>query len=36
MRAEYRIVDKVTVRDQPIRLGATVVATAGRPGLQVA
>lgn len=36
MRAEYRIVDKVTEPNQPIRPGATVIATAGRPGLRVA
>lgn len=35
-RAEYKILDKVTVPNQPIRLGATVIATSGKPGLQVA
>lgn len=36
MRAEYRIVDKVSVRDQALRTGATVIATAGKPGLEIA
>lgn len=35
MRAEYRIVDKVTEAGQPIRHGASIVATAGQPGLRV-
>ncbi len=35
MRAEYKIIDKVTVPNQPIRPGATVIATAGKPGLDV-
>lgn len=33
MEAQYKILDKVTVPDQPIRLGATVVVEAGRPGI---
>lgn len=36
MRAEYKIVDQVTVPNHPIRPGATVIAIAGKPGLQVA
>ncbi|MSP20808.1 MAG: hypothetical protein EXQ93_04665 [Alphaproteobacteria bacterium] len=36
MRAEYKIVDKVSAPNQLIRLGATVIATSGKPGLQVA
>jgi alkaline phosphatase D len=34
MRADFRILDKVTVRDQPIRTGGSVVVEAGRAGSQ--
>ncbi len=36
MRGEFKIVDKVTVPNQPIRTDKVVIATAGKPGLQVA
>jgi alkaline phosphatase D len=36
MRAEHKIVERVTVPNQPIRLGATAVVVAGKPGIQMA
>ena len=36
MRGEFKILDKVTVPNQPIRTDKVVIATAGKPGLQVA
>jgi alkaline phosphatase D len=36
MRAEYKIVAKVTEPNQSIRIGATAIATAGKPGLRMA
>ncbi len=36
MRAEYKIVDRVTIPNQPIRLGATAVVVAGKPGISMA
>jgi alkaline phosphatase D len=32
MRADFRILDKVTVRDLPVRTGGSLVVEAGRPG----
>ena len=32
MRAEFKVLDKVTVPDQPVRVGGTLVVNAGRPG----
>ena len=32
MRADFRIFDRVTVRDQPARVGASLAVEAGRPG----
>jgi len=34
MRAEFKVIDKVTVRDLPARLGGATVVEAGRPGSQ--
>ena len=36
MQAEYKIIDKVTLPNQPITRGGTVIATAGKPGLRLA
>jgi alkaline phosphatase D len=33
MRAEFKILDRVSVADQPIKTGGSVVVEAGRPGL---
>ena len=32
MRAEFKVLDRVTVPDQPIKVGGTLVVEAGRPG----
>ena len=32
MRADFKILDRVTVPDQPVRVGGTLVVEAGRPG----
>jgi alkaline phosphatase D len=32
MRADFKILDRVTIPDQPIRTGGSVVVEAGRPG----
>ena len=32
MRAEFKVLDRVTVPDQPARVGGTLVAEAGKPG----
>ena len=32
MRADFKIVEKVTAPDQPVRLGASVIVESGRPG----
>ena len=32
MRADFKVVDRVTVPDQPVRIGGTLVVEAGRPG----
>ena len=32
MRAEFKVLDKVTVPDMPIRVGGAMVVEAGRPG----
>jgi hypothetical protein len=32
MRAEFRVLDRVTVPDAPVRTGGTLVVEAGRPG----
>jgi alkaline phosphatase D len=34
MRADFRIVDRVTIPDQPVRTGGSLVVEAGRPGCQ--
>jgi hypothetical protein len=32
MRAEFKVVDRVTIPDQPIRIAGSLVVEAGRPG----
>ncbi len=32
MRADFKVLDKVTVPDQPVRIGGSLVVDAGRPG----
>ena len=32
MRADFKVLDRVTVRDQPVRIGGSLVVEAGRPG----
>jgi hypothetical protein len=32
MRADFKILDRVTVRDVPVRTGGSLVVEAGRPG----
>jgi alkaline phosphatase D len=36
MRADFKILDRVTVPDQPIRIGGSLVVEAGRPGSSTA
>jgi alkaline phosphatase D len=36
MRADFKVLDRVTVPDQPIRVGGSFVVEAGRPGLSEA
>ena len=36
MRADFKILDRVTVADQPIRVGGSLVVEAGRRGAQSA
>jgi hypothetical protein len=36
MRADFMILDKVTVPNQPARVGGSLVVEAGQPGAQVA
>ena len=33
MRADFKILDRVTIPDQPIKTGGSVIVEAGRPGL---
>jgi alkaline phosphatase D len=35
MRAEFKILDKVSVPDQPVRIGGSLVVEAGRPGSEL-
>ena len=35
MRADFKILDRVTIPDQPMRTGGSVVVEAGRPGAQL-
>jgi alkaline phosphatase D len=35
MRADFKILDKVTVPDQPVRIGGSLVVEAGRPGSEL-
>jgi hypothetical protein len=32
MRADFKVLDKVTVPDMPVRVGGSMVVEAGRPG----
>jgi hypothetical protein len=32
LRADFKVLDRVTVRNQPIRVGGSLVVEAGRPG----